>query len=233
MNCDRSSTVSSSMSVTLSRQGGENSNNNNNNNNQLSASQTKNLKSPINQFYCNICFCPLMIPQNINRASFVTSCGHFYCEQCGQSTFQGLMPTCKICQCSSTSLTCMDLRKKQNDDVDVMISSNNRARKWFEEQTRHRTSEQMIATLDQRNAFLHKQNDFCVKTILRQVDSIQHQLPYDKISLFGNKMIQETKQASEVLYKLLNGLSQGKIRMTSQQQLFCQQVVERLKANHK
>ncbi len=25
--------------------------------------------------------------------------------------FQGLMPTCKICQCSSTNLTCMDLRK--------------------------------------------------------------------------------------------------------------------------
>jgi hypothetical protein len=30
-----------------------------------------------------------------------------------------------------------------------MISSNNRARKWFEEQTRQRTIEQMIATLDQ------------------------------------------------------------------------------------
>ena len=29
-----------------------------------------------------------------------------------------------------------------------MISSNSRARKWFDEQTRHRTSEQMIATLD-------------------------------------------------------------------------------------
>lgn len=38
----------------------------------------------------------------------------------------------------------------------------------------------------------------------------------------------ETKQSSEVLYKLLSGLSQGKIRMTSQQQLFCQQVVERV-----
>ncbi|CAF2837197.1 unnamed protein product [Rotaria sp. Silwood2] len=229
MNCDRSSKVSSSMSVTLSRHDEEN----NNNKNQLSSSQIKNLKTPINQFYCNICFCPLMIPQNINRASFVTSCGHFYCEQCGQSTFQGLMPTCKICQCSSTNLTCMDLRKKQNDDVDVMISSNSRARKWFEEQTRHRTSEQMIATLDQRNSFLNKQNDFCVKTILRQADCVQHQLPFDKISLFGNKMIQETKQASELLYKLLNGLSQGKIRLTSQQQLFCQQVVERFKATRK
>jgi len=38
----------------------------------------------------------------------------------------------------------------------------------------------------------------------------------------------ETKQASEILYKLLTGLSQSKIRMTSQQQLFCQQVVERV-----
>ncbi|CAF4548247.1 unnamed protein product, partial [Rotaria sp. Silwood2] len=43
----------------------------------------------------------------------------------------------------------------------------------------------------------------------------------------------ETKQASELLYKLLNGLSQGKIRLTSQQQLFCQQVVERFKATRK
>jgi len=67
-----------------------------------------------------------------------------------------------------------------------MISSNNRARKWFEEQTRQRTIEQMIATLDQvfkntnkniflkflfkRNAFLNKQNDLYVKTILRQVN---------------------------------------------------------------
>ena len=68
-----------------------------------------------------------------------------------------------------------------------MISSNYRARKWFEDQTRQRTIEQMIATLDQvcaslspliysneffslqRNAFLNKQNDLCVKTILRQV----------------------------------------------------------------
>jgi hypothetical protein len=38
----------------------------------------------------------------------------------------------------------------------------------------------------------------------------------------------ETKQASEILYKLLNGLSQSKIKMTPQQQLFCQQVVERV-----
>jgi len=80
MNSDRSSTVSSSMSVILSRQGGGN------NNNQPSSSQIKNFKSPINQFYCNICFCPLMTSQSINRASFVTSCGHFYCEQCAQSS---------------------------------------------------------------------------------------------------------------------------------------------------
>ncbi|CAF0763009.1 unnamed protein product [Adineta steineri] len=221
MNSDRLSTVSSSMSVTSFRQ-------NIGNNNQLTSSQTKNFKSPINQFYCNLCFCPLMIPQNINRASFVTSCGHFYCEQCAQTTFQGLMPTCKICQCSSTNLTCMDLRKKQNDDVDVMISSNSRARKWFEDQTRQRTIEQMIATLDQRNTFLNKQNELCIKTILRQADTVQHQLPFDKLAIVGNKMIQETKQASEILYKLLTGLSQSKIRMTSQQQLFCQQVVERV-----
>lgn len=38
----------------------------------------------------------------------------------------------------------------------------------------------------------------------------------------------ETKQATELLYKLLNGLSQPKIRMTPQQQLFCQQIVERV-----
>jgi hypothetical protein len=40
-----------------------------------------------------------------------------------------------------------------------MISSNNRARKWFEEQTRQRTIEQMISTLDQvfqKNLFLLK-----------------------------------------------------------------------------
>jgi hypothetical protein len=43
-----------------------------------------------------------------------------------------------------------------------------------------------------------------------------------------NDWFRETKQASEMLYKLLNGLSQPKIRMTSQQQLFCQQVVERV-----
>lgn len=30
-----------------------------------------------------------------------------------------------------------------------MISSNTRARKWFEEQTRQRTIEQMLTTLDQ------------------------------------------------------------------------------------
>jgi len=83
MNSDRSSTVSSSLSVTISRQGGVNDNNNNN---QLCSSQTKNNKSPINQFYCNICFCPLINSQNINRASFVTSCGHFYCEQCAQTS---------------------------------------------------------------------------------------------------------------------------------------------------
>ncbi len=109
------------MSVTISRQGGGN----NNNNNQTCSSQTKNNKFPISQFYCNICFCLLLNSQNINRASFVTSCGHFYCEQCAQAsktnsfseilfnflikTFQGLMPTCKICQCSSTNLTWMDL----------------------------------------------------------------------------------------------------------------------------
>jgi len=81
MNSDRLSTVSSSLSVTISRQ-----NEGNNTNNQLCSSQTKHYKSPINQFYCNICFCPLMINQNINRASFVTSCGHFYCEQCAQTS---------------------------------------------------------------------------------------------------------------------------------------------------
>jgi hypothetical protein len=80
MNSDRSSTLSSSMSVTISRQGGGN------NTNQICSSQSKTSKSPINQFYCNICFCPLMTFQNINRASFVTSCGHFYCEQCAQSS---------------------------------------------------------------------------------------------------------------------------------------------------
>ena len=74
MNSDRMSVVSSSMSVTISRQGGTNS------------SQIKPIKSPLNQFYCNICFCPLMTSQNINRASFVTSCGHFYCEQCAQTS---------------------------------------------------------------------------------------------------------------------------------------------------
>jgi hypothetical protein len=37
------------------------------------------------------------------------------------------------------------------------------------------------------------------------------------------------KQTSDILYKLLNGLSQAKIRMTPQQQLFCQQVVERVR----
>jgi hypothetical protein len=79
MNSDRSSTVSSSLSVTISQQGG-------NNNNQSCLSHINNLKSPINQFYCNLCFCPLINSQNINRASFVTSCGHFYCEQCAQSS---------------------------------------------------------------------------------------------------------------------------------------------------
>jgi len=79
MNSDRLSTVSSSLSVTISRQG-------EGNHNQLCSSQTKNFKSPINQFYCNICFCPLINSQNINRASFVTSCGHFYCEQCAQTS---------------------------------------------------------------------------------------------------------------------------------------------------
>ncbi|CAF1566536.1 unnamed protein product, partial [Adineta ricciae] len=147
--------------------------------------------------------------------------------------FQGLMPTCKICQCSSTNLTCMDLRKKQNDDVDVMISSNSRARKWFEDQARQRTIEQMVATLNQRNAFLQKQNDLCSKTILRQADSVRQQVPFDKLPTLGNKMLQETKQASELLFKLLTGLSQSKIRLTSQQQLFCQQVVERFKSNRK
>lgn len=78
MNPDRSSTVSSSLSITIPRQII--------NNNQLHSSQTKTYKSPINQFYCNICFCPLIISQNLNRASFVTSCGHFYCEQCAQSS---------------------------------------------------------------------------------------------------------------------------------------------------
>jgi hypothetical protein len=34
-----------------------------------------------------------------------------------------------------------------------MISSNHRARKWFEEQARQRTIEQMIATLDQVVSF--------------------------------------------------------------------------------
>ncbi|CAF5132191.1 unnamed protein product, partial [Rotaria magnacalcarata] len=40
-------------------------------------------------------------------------------------------------------------------------------------------------------------------------------------------MIQETKQASEFLYKLLHGISQANIRLTAQQQLFYQQAVER------
>ena len=39
--------------------------------------------------------------------------------------------------------------QKQSDDVDVMIASNSRARKWFEEQVRRRTIEQVMATLDQ------------------------------------------------------------------------------------
>ena len=78
-----------------------------------------------------------------------------------------MMPTCKICQCSSNNLTCMDLRKvsdhlfqwflllqhrllkKQTDEIDVMISSSTRARKWFEEQIRLRPAEQLIATLNQ------------------------------------------------------------------------------------
>ncbi|CAF1686826.1 unnamed protein product [Adineta ricciae] len=79
MNSDRSSTVSSSLSVTLARE-------NLGITNQLNSSQTKSFKSPINQFYCNICFCPLMTVQNMNCASFVTSCGHFYCELCAQTS---------------------------------------------------------------------------------------------------------------------------------------------------
>ena len=79
MNSDRSSTVSSSLSVTLARQ-------NLGVTNQLNSSQTKSFKSPINQFFCNICFCPLMTVQNMNCASFVTSCGHFYCEPCAQTS---------------------------------------------------------------------------------------------------------------------------------------------------
>ena len=41
----------------------------------------------------------------------------------------------------------------------------------------------------------------------------------------------ETKQASEILFKLLSGLSQPQIRMTGQQQLFCQQIVDRVRSN--
>ena len=37
------------------------------------------------------------------------------------------------------------------------------------------------------------------------------------------------RQATDILYKLLNGLSQAKTRMTPQQQLCCQQVVERVR----
>lgn len=122
MNIDRPPTVLSSMSRIASRSASSA------NHQAPCSSQTKSVKSPINQFYCNICFGPLMVPQNIHRASFVTSCGHFYCEPCAQSStqsndvrgdilflsseaFQGLMPTCKICQCSSANLTCLDLRK--------------------------------------------------------------------------------------------------------------------------
>jgi len=188
--------------------------------------------SPVNQFFCNVCFCPLMTLINASRASFVTSCGHFYCDQCAQSTFQGLMPTCKLCQCSSSNLTCMDLRKKQSDDIDVMISSNMRARKWFDEQMRQRSAEQMMAVLDQRNAFLSKQYDLCVMTVLKPADTMQNQVPFDKIAMFGNKMICEIKQASDSSYKLLTALSQPKARLTPQQQRFCQQAVERFKMSH-
>ena len=80
MNSDRSSSVSSSLSLALSRQGRST------NVDQVCSSQNKIFKSPLNQFYCNLCFCPLIQPQNINRASFVTSCGHFYCEQCAQTS---------------------------------------------------------------------------------------------------------------------------------------------------
>ena len=38
----------------------------------------------------------------------------------------------------------------------------------------------------------------------------------------------EIKQASGILFKLLTELSQSKIRLTQQQQLFCQQAVERV-----
>lgn len=94
MNADRSSTVSSSLSVVLSRQGGGSTNPN-----QVCSSQSKTFKSPINQFYCNLCFSPLINPQNLNRASFVTSCGHFYCEQCAQ--------TSKISSITFTSNPCL------------------------------------------------------------------------------------------------------------------------------
>jgi hypothetical protein len=125
------------MSVKISRQTGNISH-------QPCSSHVKPVHCPISQFYCNLCFVPLMATYNIHRASFVTSCGHFYCEQCAQTSrnehclwpcrwmntihvvysfscffpvvivvqaFQGVMPTCKICQYSSTNLTCMDLRK--------------------------------------------------------------------------------------------------------------------------
>jgi len=82
MNTDRSSsTVSSTLSISLSR-----TNDGNQSTNLLFSPQNKSYKSPINQFYCNICFTPLVNIQNINRASFVTNCGHFYCEQCAQTS---------------------------------------------------------------------------------------------------------------------------------------------------
>ena len=43
--------------------------------------------------------------KRVDAFSFFTCQGFFF------KAFQGLMPTCKICQCSSTNLTCMDLRK--------------------------------------------------------------------------------------------------------------------------
>lgn len=89
------------------------------------------VKSSIHQFYCNLCFVPLVTGTNSHRPSFITSCGHFYCELCAQTSktnffhrfsfsidfsalrkvFQGSPTNCKICQSSLSNLTCFDLRK--------------------------------------------------------------------------------------------------------------------------
>jgi hypothetical protein len=58
---------------------------------------------------------------------------------------------------------------------------------------------------------------------------IQYEFSRKDSNLFILLNSREMKQTSDILYKLLNGLSQAKIRMTPQQQLFCQQVVERVR----